>query len=53
MKNWLQDFEYRVEPEISLFIYASIAALLIAVFTTSFQSLKAARLNPVKALRNE
>ncbi|GGM79283.1 ABC transporter permease [Dyadobacter beijingensis] len=53
MNEWLQDFSYKVNVSWWLFVVAGLAAVLIALVTVSFQSLKAAMTNPVKALRSE
>lgn len=53
MKNWLENFPYRVNISWWLFGIAAIAALVIALITVSFQSIKAATSNPVKSLRSE
>ena len=53
MHKWLQDFAYRVQIGWWVFAVAAIIALLIAVFTVSFQAIKAALTNPVKNLRTE
>ncbi len=53
MHNWLQDFAYRIDIGWWVFIVAGIAALLIALITISFQSIKAAIANPVKSLKTE
>jgi hypothetical protein len=53
MSSWLNNFEYRTHLSISIFIVAAIAAVLVALFTISFQAIKAATANPVKSLRNE
>jgi putative ABC transport system permease protein len=53
MNSWLQDFEYRVTISWWIFLLAGLAALVIALVTVSFQSIKAATINPVKNLRNE
>jgi putative ABC transport system permease protein len=53
VNSWLQDFEYRIDVNITIFIAAGIAAILVALFTISFQSIKAALANPIKSLRNE
>jgi putative ABC transport system permease protein len=53
MNNWLQDFPYRVRISWWVFGIAIVAALLIALITVSFQSIKAATANPVKSLRTE
>ena len=53
LTEWLKDFETRIE--ISWWIYAigGFLAILLAVLTVGFQSVKAALVNPVKSLRSE
>ncbi|MFC5271877.1 ABC transporter permease [Adhaeribacter terreus] len=53
MNRWLQDFAYRTEIHWWIFVLSGLAALIIAMLTVSFQAAKAARLNPIKALRAE
>jgi putative ABC transport system permease protein len=53
MDNWLQNFVYRTPISIWVFLLAGIMALVIALFTVSFQAIKAAIANPVTALRSE
>ncbi len=53
MSGWLQDFAYRINMDWWIFALAGITALIIALFTVSFQSIKAALANPMKSLRNE
>jgi putative ABC transport system permease protein len=53
MNKWLTGFEYKTTIDALVFIYAGLAALLIALITVSFESFKAASTNPVKALRTE
>jgi ABC-type antimicrobial peptide transport system permease subunit len=53
MKNWLEEFAYRIEIGWSVFLIAGLSALAIALFTVSFQAVKAALANPVKSLRTE
>jgi len=53
MEKWLQGFAYRIHLQPGIFVLAALATLLITVCTISFQSLKAAFSNPVKALRAE
>ncbi len=53
MRAWLQEFAYRVELSWWMFALAALAALAIAFLTVSLQSVRAARGNPVDALRNE
>jgi putative ABC transport system permease protein len=52
-EKWQQDFAYRPPISWESFIIAGGLALVIALATVSFQSLKAARSNPVNTLRNE
>jgi putative ABC transport system permease protein len=53
MDRWLQDFAYRSSIPWWVFPVAGGFALLIAVFTISFQAIKAAIANPIKSLRTE
>jgi len=53
MRNWLQNFAYRVTISWWVFILAGGAALLIALATISYQAIKAALANPIKSLRSE
>ncbi|PSR55132.1 transporter permease [Adhaeribacter arboris] len=53
VKNWLQDFEYRVALEWWYFIGAGLAALVIAWLTVSTQAVKAASANPTQSLKDE
>jgi putative ABC transport system permease protein len=53
MKGWLEDFAYRIELEWWIFAIAGILAIVIALLTVGFQSVKAAVMNPVKSLRSE
>ncbi len=53
MTKWLQHFAYRIDLGITIFIISSVLALTIALITISFQSVRAARANPVDSLRYE
>jgi putative ABC transport system permease protein len=53
MSRWLQDFAYRIELGPGVFLLGGALALLIALLTVSAQAVKAARANPVDALRYE
>jgi putative ABC transport system permease protein len=53
MKQWFAAFAYRTSMGIWPFVLAGVIALLIAWFTVSYQSIKAAIANPVDSLRNE
>ncbi len=53
MNKWLQGFAYRIHISWSVFVITTIAALLIALITISFQAIKAAIANPIESLRSE
>src|SRR6185312_6424651 len=53
MHKWLQSFAYRMQIAWSVFVITTLAALLIALITISFQAIKAALANPVESLRSE
>jgi len=53
MNNWLQSYQYRTSINWWVFVAAGLAAILIALFTISFQAIKAALANPIKSLRTE
>jgi putative ABC transport system permease protein len=52
-QQWLQEFAYKIDVEWWMFALAGLLAVVIAVLTISFQSIKAALTNPVKSLRSE
>ncbi|MDJ1484648.1 ABC transporter permease [Cytophagaceae bacterium YF14B1] len=51
--QWLNGFAYRVEINLFIFVGAGVSAIAIAWLTVGFQSIKAARANPVDSLRHE
>ncbi|MBD2751601.1 ABC transporter permease [Spirosoma validum] len=53
MSRWLQDFAYKADLSGWVFALAGLLAIVIALLTISFQSIKAALTNPVKSLRSE
>ncbi|MBT1701059.1 ABC transporter permease, partial [Fulvivirgaceae bacterium PWU4] len=53
MSQWLQDFASRISMPWWLFALSGAAALLLAIGTISFQSIRAALTNPVDTLRSE
>lgn len=53
ISRWLQRFAYRIEVDLGVFLLAALLALLIALVTVSFQAMRAATANPVRALRYE
>lgn len=53
MNKWLQNFAYRIRINIWMFLASAVIALLIALFTVSYQTIRAARGNPADSLRYE
>jgi len=53
MHNWLQDFAYRINIQVWVFVVSGVLAILIALLTIGIQAFKAAVANPVKSLRTE
>lgn len=53
MSQWLKDFAYKIDIEWWVFALAGVLATLVALLTVSFQSVKAALMDPVKSLRAE
>ncbi len=53
MKNWLQNFAYRIDITLWPFIITGTGILIIAMLTVIYHTVKAARANPVKTLKYE
>ncbi|MFD1145193.1 ABC transporter permease [Larkinella insperata] len=53
MNKWLSEFAYKIDMEWWMFALAGILAVAVTLLTVSFQSIKAALMNPVKSLRSE
>jgi len=53
IRQWLQNFAYRTSLSLWVFILAGAGAMLIALATISFRTIRSAAANPVKGLRNE
>jgi putative ABC transport system permease protein len=53
MRAWLSDFAYRIDIQWWMFLLAGAMAVAVALLTVSFQSVKAALSDPVKALKSE
>ncbi|GAB3316745.1 ABC transporter permease [Larkinella ripae] len=53
MESWLNEFSYRIDVEWWIFALVGAAAIGIAFLTVSFQSIRAALMNPVRSLRSE
>lgn len=51
--EWLSGFAYRIDNNISAYLLAAIAAILVGLLTVSMQTIKAAFSNPADTLRNE
>jgi len=53
MDKWLQDFVYRININVWVFIISGLCTMLITLAAVSWQALRAARMNPVDCLRSE
>jgi len=53
MNKRLQDYAYRINVSLVMMVLAGLTAVVIVLFTISFQTIKAAMVNPVKSLRTE
>jgi ABC-type antimicrobial peptide transport system permease subunit len=53
MHGWLQNYKYRADLSWWIFVLTAIAAIVITLLTVSYQSIKAALMNPVKSLKTE
>ena len=51
--KWLQQYEYRTDLSWMIFLLTAVVAILITILTVSFETLKAALANPVRALKSE
>jgi putative ABC transport system permease protein len=53
IKKWLEDFAYRIDLNIWYFVVSAIVVMVIVLLTISIQTIKAARANPINALKYE
>ncbi|OGU60100.1 MAG: hypothetical protein A2V66_10425 [Ignavibacteria bacterium RBG_13_36_8] len=53
MNSWLQDFAYRIQIELDVFVYAGLLSILLMLVTVSYQSVKAAVANPIDSIKHE
>jgi putative ABC transport system permease protein len=53
MNRWLQNFVYRIDVKIWMFLLSAFLAIAVALMTVSYQSIKAALANPIDSLRYE
>jgi putative ABC transport system permease protein len=51
--KWLQGFIYRVPIGVALYLFSGMLVLVLALLTSSFQAIKAARMDPTESLRCE
>jgi len=51
--QWLRRFAYHIHPRLEIFLAATFATLAVALLAVGFQSVRAARANPVESLRHE
>ena len=53
MREWLKSFEYRISLQVWVFLVAGVVALLIALVTISYRTMRAVGVNPADTLRQE
>lgn len=53
MHKWMEDYSYQIGVQWWVFLLTAAGAILITFLTISWQAIKAARINPVKSLRDE
>ncbi|OKS85551.1 ABC transporter permease [Mucilaginibacter polytrichastri] len=53
MHSWLNNYQYRTAISLWVFVVTGLAAITMTLLTVSYQSVKAALMNPVKSLRSE
>jgi len=53
LNKWLQNFPYHINLTVWIFLFSTALALIVALVTVSYQSIKAAISNPINALKYE
>ena len=53
MQKWLENYPYRIAIGPGLFVFSILLVVFIALFTVSFQAVRAAKSNPANSLRSE
>jgi ABC-type lipoprotein release transport system permease subunit len=53
MNKWLQNFPYRIEIHLWMFLLVAVTALAISLMTIGINTVRAATANPVDSLRSE
>ncbi len=52
-QKWLENYPYRMEINAWIFVFTGFITICVALFTVSWQAIRAALMNPVKSLRTE
>lgn len=53
LEGWLDGYDHRINLTWTVFAFAAVLAMVVTLVTVSFQSIKAALVNPVESLRSE
>jgi ABC-type antimicrobial peptide transport system permease subunit len=53
MTNWLNDYSYRIDLSVTIYLVAFATTMVIAMITISYRTIKSATLNPTVALKDE
>jgi len=53
MEQWLENFAYKIDFQISTFLITGFATIIITIITVSLQSVKAALADPIKSIKHE
>lgn len=53
MKNWLNNYAFKIDLNIWIFVISGIMLIIITFLTIFYQSIKATRKNPVESLKYE
>ena len=53
MHHWLDNFAYRVGLNIWIFLLAGLSAVVLALVTVGYHTIRAALADPVKSLKSE
>jgi putative ABC transport system permease protein len=53
MNKWLENFAYRIDITVWIFVAGAMVTLVIALVAVGIQAVKAATENPVNAIKSE
>lgn len=53
LHHWLDNFAYRIDMNIWIFLLAGLSAVVLALATVSYHTIRAALADPVKSLKSE